>query len=304
MQRACNGGFPGAHGAGNLASGKGQWPIFIALVPQWPGRGHLQAAWMRDTEGQFDTDHLVVSYAPLVKRIAYQMMARLPASVEVEDLMQDGMMGLLDAIGRYEDGMGAQFETYAAQRIRGAMLDGLRESDWAPRSLRRDMRRIEAAIRELEQKFGRPPGESELADHLGMALADYQRMLQEARGHQLVYFDDFTSEDGADFLERHLGQPEANPLTLLEDADARTRLIAAIEDLPEREKMVMALYYDEDLNLREIGEVLGVTESRISQLHSQAVARLRARMAGTLPASTKKAASARRGRPSAKTAGN
>ncbi|MDR0634228.1 MAG: RNA polymerase sigma factor FliA [Azoarcus sp.] len=253
---------------------------------------------MRDAEGRLDVDHLVASYAPLVKRIAYQMMLKLPASVEVEDLIQNGMMGLLDALDRFEEGMGAQFETYAVQRIRGAMLDGLREADWAPRSARRDMRRIESAIRELEQARGRHPTETELAAHLGVPLPEYQRMLQDARGHQLVYFDDFTSDDGEDFLERHLGESRANPLELLEEADARARLLEAVEDLPEREKMVMALYYDEDLNLREIGEVLGVTESRVSQLHSQAVARLRARILGPLTAKAKAGAGApRRGRP-------
>ncbi|MDR3212587.1 MAG: RNA polymerase sigma factor FliA [Azoarcus sp.] len=257
---------------------------------------------MHDAEGRLDVDQLVVSYAPLVKRIAYQMMARLPASVEVEDLIQNGMMGLLDALNRFEEGMGAQFETYAVQRIRGAMLDGLREADWAPRSTRRDMRRIESAIRELEQQYGRPPSETELAAHLGMPLADYQRMLQDARGHQLVYFDDFTSDGGEDFLERHLGETGGNPLELLEDADGKARLVKAIEELPEREKMVMALYYDEDLNLREIGEVLGVTESRVSQLHSQAVARLRAQMHGTLAGKSR--AAARRGRPSGSAGGN
>jgi RNA polymerase sigma factor for flagellar operon FliA len=233
-----------------------------------------------EVEGRIDMDHLVVSYAPLVKRLAYQLMSRLPASVEVEDLIQNGMMGLLDAINRFEDGMGAQFETYAAQRIRGAMLDGLREADWAPRSTRRDMRRIETAISALEQKNGRPPSESEIAEYLDLELSEYQRMLQDARGHQLIYFDDFASEDGGDYLERHFGQADADPLVLLEDADAKIKLVEAIQNLPEREKMVMALYYDEDLNLREIGEILNVTESRVCQLHSQAVARLRAVMLG------------------------
>lgn len=229
-----------------------------------------------DAGNRLDMDHLVVSYAPLVKRLAYQMMSRLPASVEVEDLIQNGMMGLLDAINRFEEGMGAQFETYAVQRIRGAMLDGLREADWAPRSTRRDMRRIETAINVLEQKNARPPSESEIAEHLGLGLAEYQRMLQDARGHQLIYFEDFSSEDGEDFLERHFGQADADPLALLEDVDTKTKLVEAIQNLPEREKMIMALYYDEELNLREIGEILKVTESRVCQLHSQAVARLRA----------------------------
>ncbi|MFN4065521.1 FliA/WhiG family RNA polymerase sigma factor [Azoarcus communis] len=249
---------------------------------------------MYDAEGHLDTDHLVVSYAPLVKRIAYQLMAKLPASVEVEDLIQNGMMGLLDAINRYEEGMGAQFETYAVQRIRGAMLDGLRDNDWVPRSLRRDMRRIESAIHMLEQQNGRSPSETELAEALGMPLAEYQQMLQEARGHQLVYFDDFVHEEGEDYLERHLGEHESNPLDLLETADTRSVLVKAIEALPEREKLVMALYYDEELNLREIGEVLGVTESRVCQLHSQAVARLRVQVLG---GAAGKATGARRGRP-------
>ncbi|PTD97332.1 RNA polymerase sigma factor FliA [Pseudothauera lacus] len=249
---------------------------------------------MYDAEGNLDKDHLVEGYAPLVKRIAYHLMAKLPASVEVEDLIQNGMMGLLDAINRYEDNLGAQFETYAVQRIRGAMLDGLRDNDWLPRSLRRDMRRIEGAVHALEQAHGRPPSEAELAQALDMDLAEYQRMLQDARGYQLLHFEDFTNGEGEDYFERHLGVHETNPADLLEDADMRSVLVAAIGDLPEREKLVMALYYDEELNLREIGEVLGVTESRVCQLHSQAVARLRARVLGGQEAA---AVPVRRGRP-------
>ena len=231
---------------------------------------------MYNAAGQINKDQLVQRFAPLVKRIAYHLMARLPSSVQVDDLVQNGMMGLLDAIGRYQDGLGAQFETYAVQRVRGAMLDGLRENDWLPRSLRRDMRRIEAAIHSLEQQNGRPPSETELAAALDLPLEDYQRMLQDARGHQLVYLEDFNREDDDDYLDRHLAQEGNDPLALLEDTDLRRRLVGAIEHLPEREQLVMALYYDEELNLREIGEVLGVTESRVCQLHSQAVARLRA----------------------------
>ncbi|MBS1209987.1 MAG: polymerase sigma factor, FliA/WhiG family protein [Proteobacteria bacterium] len=235
---------------------------------------------MYNAAGTLDKDQLITRYAPLVKRIAYHLMAKLPASVQVEDIIQNGMLGLLDAITRYEEGLGAQFETYAVQRIRGAMLDGLRENDWLPRSLRREMRRIEGAVHTLEQQHGRQPTERELAETLGMELAEYQKMLQEARGYQLVYFEDFGDEEDDDFLERHMIGDADDPLKLLEDQSMRNILIQAIEDLPEREKMVMGLYYEEDMNLREIGEVLGVSESRVCQLHSQAIARLRSRISG------------------------
>jgi len=233
---------------------------------------------MYTASGTLDRNQLVIQYAPLVKRIAYHLMAKLPASVQVEDIIQNGMLGLMDAINRYEEGLGAQFETYAVQRIRGAMLDGLRENDWLPRSLRRDMRRIETAVSALEQRYGRQPTEKELADSLGMTLADYQKMLQEARGYQLVYFEDFTDNEEDDFVERNLAGNEADPLETLLNKNMRDVLVRAIQDLPEREKLVMGLYYEEELNLREIGEILGVSESRVCQLHSQAVARLRSRI--------------------------
>lgn len=235
---------------------------------------------MYTASGTLDRDQLAKHYAPLVKHIAYHLMAKLPASVQVEDIIQNGMLGLLDAMSRYEEGLGAQFETYAVQRIRGAMLDGLRENDWLPRSLRRDMRRIETAIHTLEQQKGRQPTEGELAESLGMPLPEYQKMLQEARGYQLVYFEDFTDGDDDDYLDRHsVGTEDLDPLERLLDKNMRDVLVRAIGDLPDREKTVMGLYYEEDLNLREIGEILGVSESRVCQLHSQAIARLRSRIA-------------------------
>ncbi|MDP3454563.1 RNA polymerase sigma factor FliA [Methyloversatilis sp.] len=234
---------------------------------------------MYTASGTLDRDQLAKHYAPLVKRIAYHLMAKLPASVQVEDIIQNGMLGLLDAMNRYEESLGAQFETYAVQRIRGAMLDGLRENDWLPRSLRRDMRRIETAITTLEQAKGRQPTEGELAESLGMPLGEYQKMLQEARGYQLVYFEDFTNGDDDDYLDRHsVGTEDLDPLARLLDKNMRDVLVRAIGDLPDREKTVMGLYYEEDLNLREIGEILGVSESRVCQLHSQAIARLRSRI--------------------------
>jgi RNA polymerase sigma factor for flagellar operon FliA len=235
---------------------------------------------MYNAAGQINKDQLVQRFAPLVKRIAYHLMARLPSSVQVDDLVQNGMIGLLDAISRFEAGMGAQFETYAAQRVRGAMLDGLRENDWLPRSLRRDFRRIEVAISQLEQQFGRAPSEQELAAALGMNLGEYQKMLQDARGHQLISFEDLVEDGADDFLERHLSDSSAEPSQLLEDESLRQILVQGIEQLPEREKLMMALYYEQDLNLREIGEVMGVSESRVCQLHTQVVARLRARIFG------------------------
>ena len=235
---------------------------------------------MYTSAGQLEKEQLVHSMTPLVRRVAHHLMARLPASVQIDDLIQNGMLGLLDAIGRFETGFGAQFETYATQRIRGAMLDGLRENDWLPRGLRRDLRRVEAMIAQLEQSHGRPPTESELAAALDMSLADYQRLLLEARGHQLVYLEDFVEEGDESFLERHFTDDDADPARLLEDKKTREVLVGAIEILPEREKLVMALYYEQELNLREIGEVMGVTESRVCQLHSQAISRLRARLLG------------------------
>lgn len=238
---------------------------------------------MYNAAGQLEDGPLVERFAPLVKRIAHYLVARLPANVQVDDLIQNGMIGLIEATARYEAGLGAQFETYATQRIRGAMLDGLREADWLPRSLRRELRRIDALIHKLEQDFGRPPSETELADGMGMSLPDYQRLLLDARGHQVLHMEDLTGDGDEDFLERHFTDDESDPARILEEQSVRVALVKSIETLPEREKLVMSLYYEEELNLREIGEVMGVTESRVCQLHSQAIARLRAAV-GSAPA--------------------
>ncbi|MCB4360855.1 RNA polymerase sigma factor FliA [Quatrionicoccus australiensis] len=243
---------------------------------------------MYTAAGQPDREQLVQRFVPLVKRIAYHLMARLPASVQFDDLVQNGMLGLLDAMERYQEGFGAQFETYATQRVRGAMLDGLRENDWLPRNLRRELRRIEAAISQLEHTHGRAPSERELAEALEMSLEDYQKTLHEARGHQLVYFDDFAGDGEEGFLERHFTDNDADPANILEDKKVKETLVAAISRLPERERLMMALYYEQELNLREIGEVMGVTESRVCQLHSQAIARLRSQVIGELPAAKKR----------------
>jgi RNA polymerase sigma factor for flagellar operon FliA len=242
---------------------------------------------MYTAAGQPDREQLVQRFVPLVKRIAYHLMARLPPSIQFDDLVQNGMLGLLDAIDRYQEGFGAQFETYATQRIRGAMLDGLRENDWLPRNLRRELRRIETAISQLEHEHGRAPSERELADALGMTLADYQKPCR-MRGGTRLYLEDFSGSGDEDFLERHFTDNDADPVSILEDRGIKAQLVTAIGQLPEREKLMMALYYEQDLNLREIGEVMGVTESRVCQLHSQAIARLRAQIAGEIPAAKKR----------------
>ena len=221
----------------------------------------------------------ITEYAPLVKRLAYHLASRLPANVQVEDLIQIGMIGLLEAVNRYEENLGATFETYASQRIRGAMLDSLRETDWLPRSVRKELRRAEAAIGRLEQVFRRTPTETEIAQELDMPLADYQKLLLDAKGHQLFYLEDFASDDGVDFLDRYVTESDSDdPAAILINQSLKASLVDAIMQLPEREQLVMSLYYEEELNLREIGEVLGVSESRVSQLHSQAINRIRAKI--------------------------
>jgi RNA polymerase sigma factor for flagellar operon FliA len=235
---------------------------------------------MYTATGTIDKERYITEFAPLVKRIAHHMIAKLPACVQFDDLVQAGMIGLLDAVNRYEGLLGSQFETYAAQRIRGAMLDELRQADWAPRSLRRKMRRIEAAVSVLEQRLGCAPTDQQLASELNMTLAEYQDVLLDARGAQLVYVEDFSKDDEESFLDRHFSNPRDDPLEGLLDDDLRTMLIRAIEDLPERERLVMGMHYEQGLNLREIGAVLGVSESRVCQLHTQAIARLRSRLKG------------------------
>ena len=234
--------------------------------------------------GQPDKSELIHGYIPLVKRIAQHLLLRLPASVSLDDLIQNGMLGLLDALEKYQEGMGAQFETYATQRIRGAILDSLREADWLPRSLRKEMRRVEKAIQELEHTFGRIPSESEIADKLEISLPAYQKLLNDSRGHQLIYIEDLMPSGELDCSEIHLSSPSENPAQILEEKNLKEHLSKAIDRLPEREKLLMALYYEQELNLREIGEVLGVTESRVCQLHSQAISRLRAGVINISPA--------------------
>jgi RNA polymerase sigma factor for flagellar operon FliA len=234
---------------------------------------------MYTAKGQLDLTSMLKQYSPLVRRLAHQMIAKLPANVEIDDLIQVGMIGLTDALSRFDAAQGVQFETFATQRIRGAMLDELRGSDWMSRGSRKHQREIEAAVHRLEQRLGRAPHESEIAAEMGMALADYQELLGKVRGTQLVHLEDMSGDDGdSDYLDRHVADEEANPLAQLQDHRMREALVAAIKTLPEREQLVMSMYYEQDMNLKEIAAVLKVTESRVCQLHSQTIARLRVKL--------------------------
>ena len=233
---------------------------------------------MYDAKGRADRDLVFKDHMHLVKKLAHQLKAKLPPNVEVDDLIQAGMIGLLDALSKYEETALAQFETYAVQRIRGAMLDQLRESDWMPRGIRKNMRKVEMVLNELQQELARPPTETEAAKKMQISLSDYQHILTEGAGHQLIYFDDFHDGDGdsADhFLDRFYADTSQDPLQGLINVGFKAAVIKSIDNLPEREKLLMGLYYEQELNLKEIGAVMGITESRVSQLHSQAIARMR-----------------------------
>lgn len=223
-----------------------------------------------------DADTLVNQHAPLVKRIAYHMMNRLPPNVQVDDLIQAGMIGLLEASRHYDKSRGASFETYAGIRIRGAMLDEIRRSDWTPRSVHRKARMVSEAMREIENVEGRDARDVEVADAMGLSLEEYHKILLDSSGCRVFSVEELRvvgelPPDGADSMI-------SEPLEGFQKSEFRDSLAEAIAGLPERERLVIALYYDDEMNLREIGQVLGVTESRACQIHSQATFRLRSRL--------------------------
>ncbi len=219
--------------------------------------------------GGGEADRLVARHAELVKRIAYHLAGRLPPSVEVDDLIQAGMLGLIEAAAHYAADRGASFETYAGIRIRGAMIDALRKLDWAPRSVHRKARAVAAVVLEIERRTGRDARDVEIAQTMGVSLEEYHAIVQDAASCRLASLDDAGAETSAD---------GADPFDETADERFRVALAAAIENLPERERLVMSLYYTEGLNLKEIGGVLNVTESRACQLHGQALVRLKARL--------------------------
>ncbi|MFL2855140.1 MAG: RNA polymerase sigma factor FliA [Pseudohongiellaceae bacterium] len=231
------------------------------------------------TDGGVTDEYLnevVHRYAPLVKRIAHHLLLRMPASVQVDDLIQSGMIGLLEAAKKYDVSKGASFETYAGIRIRGSMLDEVRKGDWAPRSVHRKSRKVAEAIKAIEARTGEDAKVQEIAKELEIDLSSYYTILQDATGSRLFSFDDIMEGDDS-AIELAAGELPG-PCDGLQRDTFKAHLSKAIDGLPEREKLVLALYYDEELNLKEIGEVIGVSESRVSQIHSQAALRLRARL--------------------------
>lgn len=225
-----------------------------------------------------DSEKLVREHAELVRRIAYHLAGRLPPQVEVDDLIQAGMIGLLESAQHYAAGRGASFETYAGIRIRGAMLDALRRLDWAPRSVHRKARAAADALRKVESRSGREASDVEVAEQMGVPLADYHRIVRDALGCQMLRLND-SGEDGEESLLERLPDHSPDPLGEALDDDRRQAVIDAIDGLPPREKLVLSLYYEQELSLKEIGAVIQVTESRVCQLHGQALVRLRARLA-------------------------
>lgn len=225
--------------------------------------------------------NLIAKKTPLVEKIAFNLARRLPASVDCNDLIQDGLIGLIDAILRWtRETTGSHFDNYVAQRAKGAMLDGLRAIDPGPRQVRQDMRRVEVAIQQLGHLHGRPPTEGEVASALGLAIADYQRILQDAHGYILISLEDLGGGDDAQSYLDHCASTHISPLAALERSALRQALAIAINALPDQKKEVLHLYYEEGLKMHEIGRYLRLSESRVSQLHTQTIAQLRTTIHG------------------------
>jgi RNA polymerase sigma factor for flagellar operon FliA len=215
-------------------------------------------------------------YAPFVKKIAYHLMGRLPSNIQIEDLIQAGMIGLIEAVKNYDAAQGASFETYAGIRIRGAMLDEVRSGDWTPRSVHRKQRELSEAMRKVENRKGADAKDHEVAAELGIGLDEYHHILADAAGARIFSLD--AADDEEDSYDSYIASQDEDPHQSLERSSFRNALTEAVKGLPQREALIMSLYYEEELNLREIGEIIGVSESRICQIHGEALLRLRGRM--------------------------
>jgi len=243
----------------------------------------LVKRYKQDTKGVDGKlrDQLIMDYAPLIRFVAQRIAARLPSNIDIDDLISAGVIGLMDAIEKYDPSRDNKFKTYAEFRIRGAILDELRSQDWVPRSVRDKAKKIEKTYAELEQKFGRAVSDQELSAALGVDLSEYYDMVAKVKAVTLLSIDELSGpnqQDRKSLLECLENVGSKNPFTQLKSKGVRELLIKNIEELPEKQKLVLSLYYYEDLNLKEIGRILEVTESRVSQLHTQAVEKLRTRL--------------------------
>lgn len=251
-----------------------------------PGRKvEVEKAWelYKETGSPTAREALILHYVPLVKYVAGRVAIGLPATVEFDDLVSYGLFGLVDAVEKFDVVRGVKFETYAAARIRGAVIDGLRSSDWVPRSVRQKARELEQAVADLEARLGRSATDEEVSEALSISLAEYYELLLQVKGVSLASLDEVWSGDPDEDGALHFGQMVENPRSedptaLLERIEVKRILSSAIDQLPERERLVVALYYYEGLTLKEIGETLGVSESRVSQIHTKAIIRLRGRL--------------------------
>ncbi len=226
-------------------------------------------------------DQLIMDYAPLIRFVAQRISARLPSNIETDDLISAGVIGLMDAIEKYDPARDNKFKTYAEFRIRGAILDELRSQDWVPRSVRDKAKKIEKTYALLEQKLGRSVTDSEISDQMGLKLEEYYDMIAKVKAVSLLSVDDLTASNQHDkrsLLESLENSNSRNPFSNLDNKNIRNLLMATIDDLPEKQKLVLSLYYYEELNLKEIGKILNVTESRVSQLHTQAIEKLKSKI--------------------------
>jgi RNA polymerase sigma factor for flagellar operon FliA len=247
-------------------------------MSKMPAAAHYNSTYSA-TLGVADRDALIEAHLPQVKFIVERIASRLPHTVDRDDLIGAGLLGLLDATAKYDPARGVQFKTYAELRVRGAILDSLRNLDWVSRSVRQRAREVEAAYSQLEKKHGRPAEEEEVAEALGMPLTEFQSLLSELRWLTVARLDEEEEEGRGTLANQIPDDPTRTPAALFERAEEREQLSAAIERLPERERQVVALYYMEELTMKEIGATLGITESRVCQIHTQAVLRLRAALA-------------------------
>jgi RNA polymerase sigma factor for flagellar operon FliA len=230
-----------------------------------------------------DRDGIILQYTPLIKFVANRIAIRLPPHVDINDLISSGVLGLMDAIEKYDPTREAQFKTYAEFRIRGAMLDELRSMDWVPRSVRQTSNQIENALAKLEQQLGRPANDDEVAESLGVEVDEFQKMVSRSAGLSLLSLDEVISfsgdgEGGRTILDTLSGLEEDDPQSKHAFEELKQLLALAIDALPERERLVLSLYYHEEMSMKEIGQVIEVTESRVSQIHSKAVARIKGRL--------------------------